>query len=470
MAFTSVQDRLQLAATDAAATHANPSAFAAFVRPQVGGSGGWSSLSLWRVGPPPSLVTAVGGHPLITASPGQQKAVFVQAAHASSYVVTNVSAHHQVRLGFALAAPSGGKSYVIYAESVLPPDRRLHIQTSSPLSDLNYAVYLGPTAAASDILAATPGPLPLSGPTSTMRIPFGSNSDLILVVSPRVPLAGTLASWLPWLIAAIGILLTVLVALLGEHLLRRRRRAEVLADENRRLFQAQRVAAESLQRSLLPRSLPPFEHLELAARYLPGVEGIEIGGDWYNVSDTGDGCLFFAVGDVSGRGLPAAALMAELRFAIKAYSAEQSGPEEVLNRLGRLSRISDTGHFATVLCGLVDPSTGTVRLASAGHPGPVLLEDGRARVVAPEVGPPIGVRHDHYVAVEVPLEPGATFVAYTDGLIERRDEPITDGLERLRTAMPTEGAPEEVLDLLLERLAPQGADDDVVLLAVRWKG
>ena len=199
-------------------------------------------------------------------------------------------------------------------------------------------------------------------------------------MSPRVSLAGTVAGWLPWLVALIGIVFTAVVAVMSEHLVRRRRRAEDLAVQNQLLFQAQRTTAETLQRSLLPQSLPHPENLDLAVRYVPGLEGIEIGGRLVQRDRRRGGRFFFAVGDVSGRGLTAAALMAELRFAIKAYVAENPEPGEVMNRISKLSRIGDTGHFATVLCGLLDTATRTVTFANAGHPNPVLVVDGHAEL------------------------------------------------------------------------------------------
>ena len=465
---STVQSRLETAAEEAVATNGNASSFKNFVSAYVSKSTGWNTVSLWRVASPPVLVADKGSRPLIGDSPSRTAAVFGEAARSKSFVVTNLISEHQLRLGYALAQQGRGGTFVVYAESVLPSNRRLTIQTSSPLSDLNYALYLGSQQTDAALLAATPVQLPLSGPTSIVKVPFGSNFVLTLVMSPRVSLAGTLAGWLPWLIAAIGILFTALVAVMSEHLVRRRRRAEDLAIENRLLFQAQRSTAETLQRSLLPRSLPRPEDLDLAVRYVPGIEGMEIGGDWYNVTDVGEGRFFFAVGDVSGRGLTAASLMAELRFAIKAYAAENPEPGDVMNRISRLSRIGDTGHFATVLCGLLDHTSRTLTLANAGHPNPVLAVDGRAELLETETGPPIGVQHTRYDPVCVPIVEGSTLIAYTDGLVERRGESIDNGLERLCEATASGGPLEPLLDHLLAELVPQGSSDDIVLVGVHW--
>jgi serine phosphatase RsbU (regulator of sigma subunit) len=230
----------------------------------------------------------------------------------------------------------------------------------------------------------------------------------------------------------------------------------------------QRAIAETLQHSLLPRVLPTPPEFDIAARYLPGAEGVDIGGDWFNIQVAGEGCSFFAVGDVSGRGVEAAALMASLRFAINAYAAEDPQPASVLRRLGRLIQMSEHGHFATVLCGLYDGQAGKVTLANAGHPCPLLITNGRAQVVATEVRPPIGLNHHDYPSTSVAVTRGATLLAYTDGLVERRDEPITAGIERLREAASVALAPERLIDHLLRTLVPDGTDDDVVVLGVKW--
>ena len=183
----------------------------------------------------------------------------------------------------------------------------------------------------------------------------------------------------------------------------------------------------------------------------------------------GEGCSFFAVGDVSGRGVEAAALMASLRFAINAYAAEDPEPANVLNRLGRLIQMTEHGHFATVLCGLCDSRAGTVTLANAGHVSPILIANGRGEVIATEVGPPIGLNHDDYPGRSVPVAKGATLLAYTDGLVERRHELITDSIDRLRQAASVPLSPERLINHLLATLVPDGANDDVVVLGVKWK-
>jgi CHASE3 domain sensor protein len=254
------------------------------------------------------------------------------------------------------------------------------------------------------------------------------------------------------------------ISSLGTNIELMRERAREQSDE----IQQQRSIAETLQHSLLPSVLPTPVGFEIAARYLPGAEGVDIGGDWFNLRIAGDGRSFFAVGDVSGRGVEAAALMASLRFAINAYAAEDPDPATVLARLARLVQMGEGGHFATVLCGLYDSQAGNITLANAGHVNPILVADAGAEVVVTQVGPPIGLNQDHYVETTVPVLPGTTLLVYTDGLVERRGEPITVSIERLREAASVPLPPELLINHVLATLVPGGSNDDVVVLGVKW--
>jgi serine phosphatase RsbU (regulator of sigma subunit) len=236
------------------------------------------------------------------------------------------------------------------------------------------------------------------------------------------------------------------------------------------LLGRQRSIAESLQRALLPRKLPELPGLQVAAQYLPGVEGVEIGGDWYDLMPLPDGRFFFVVGDVSGRGVEAGAVMASLRFAIRAYAGDGLAPEAVLVRLTHLLDLDRDKHFATVLCGIGDIAAREITLANAGHPPPLLVADGTGELVRTPVGPPIGVSpFAEYPSVTVAVPDGATLIAYTDGLIERRGEDLADSLARLRTAAAARPAGD--LDALLTHLVDTfsaDAPDDTAVLGVRW--
>jgi serine phosphatase RsbU (regulator of sigma subunit) len=204
---------------------------------------------------------------------------------------------------------------------------------------------------------------------------------------------------------------------------------------------------------------------------VPGVEGIEIGGDWYDVIPVDDDHCFFVVGDVSGRGLGAAATMASLRHAIRAYVAQGDPPEVVLDRLNDVVPVADQDQFATILCGSIDITRRLVVLANAGHPPPLLVTPDGARFASVPPGPPIGAPRvrgaQPVVTVEIPA--GGMLIAFTDGLVERRRETLDAGLERLRQAAGSGGAGiDGMLGHLLAHLVPNGSNDDLAMLGVKW--
>ncbi len=238
-----------------------------------------------------------------------------------------------------------------------------------------------------------------------------------------------------------------------------------------RSYETEQTIAETLQRSVLPESLPEVEGVELAARYLPGTAELDVGGDWYDVIRLVDGRLGLVVGDVVGKGVAAAATMAQLRNALRAFSLDRLKPSSTMARLNRLAEEVVEAAFATVVYVVVDTAAGVCRYTAAGHPPPlVAYPDGRVELLEGGRGLPLGASPDalysHGVA-ELPA--GSVLLLYTDGLVERRDRPIDDGLERLRSAV-LEGrrAPEQLVEHVLERLVGEGErGDDIALLAVR---
>jgi PAS domain S-box-containing protein len=231
----------------------------------------------------------------------------------------------------------------------------------------------------------------------------------------------------------------------------------------------ERKRADVLERSFIPDHLPTIPGVQLAARFIPGGAGIEVGGDWYDVLELDDGSIAIAMGDVAGRGVQAAAIMAQLRNALRAYVFEGHPPAFALERLNQLAWGMDRGVMATLVYLAFDPASGQVRLASAGHLPPLqanpdgsteYLEDGRSL--------PLGVaRATTYDEAKYELSPGATLLLYTDGLVEQRGIPIDAGLARLAASTRSEQDDiEDLCDHLIETLDPAG-DDDVALLALR---
>jgi serine phosphatase RsbU (regulator of sigma subunit) len=175
------------------------------------------------------------------------------------------------------------------------------------------------------------------------------------------------------------------------------------------------------------------------------------------------------VGDVSGRGLRAATVMASLRYAIRAYAAQGDDPAAILVKLAKLIDIVRDGHFATVLCGRVNVAERMLTIANAGHPNPLLIDATGAQFVTTNVGPPIGVPGGTYAPINVAIPAGATLLTYTDGLFERRGENPDIGLARLRQAAGTEQPLDDLLDGLLRGMAPVGSQDDTAILGMRWR-
>src|ERR1019366_6133118 len=196
-----------------------------------------------------------------------------------------------------------------------------------------------------------------------------------------------------------------------------------------------------------------------------------VGGDWYDIIPIDDGHFIFVLGDVSGRGVVAATIMARLHFAIRAYAIQGDSPASILGKLGRLLSIESDKSFATILCAVVDVAGHGITLVHAGHPPLLLLNGKTGDFIRSTVFPPVGVQEStDYQAEHFDVPAGATIVAFTDGLIERRGETIDTGLERLR-ALTVENS--LALDDLLTKILTESTEaeyhDDTAILAVRWK-
>lgn len=227
--------------------------------------------------------------------------------------------------------------------------------------------------------------------------------------------------------------------------------------------------ADALQRSLLPQQSFDLEHLEVATYYRAGVEGTQVGGDWYDVIELGGGRTALVVGDVMGRGVQAAAVMGQLRSAVRAYSRLDLPPADLLEFLDGIVRDLGPDQIVTCLYAVFDPADRTLRFANAGHLPPIVVGsvDG-ATVLGAAEDPPLGVGLYNLRQDEVTLAPGATVVLYTDGLVERRGEDLDLGIEALRV-LSTEltGSLAEAPEALVAGRLPEGPDDDVAVLVAR---
>ena len=243
------------------------------------------------------------------------------------------------------------------------------------------------------------------------------------------------------------------------------------AFERARQFESERTIAETLQRSVLPVSLPQVDGVRIGARYLPGTEEVDVGGDWFDAITLANGRLGLVVGDVVGKGVQSAATMAQLRNALRAFALDQMKPSSTITRLNRLAYGASETAFATLVYAVIDPSTRNCRFTTAGHPPPLAVyPDGRAEFLEGGRGLPVGAAPDtNYVQDVVELPVGTTLLLYTDGLIERRDKTIDEGLAQLyAAAVEAPPDPERLLEHVLDSLVG-AADrrDDIALLAVR---
>lgn len=232
----------------------------------------------------------------------------------------------------------------------------------------------------------------------------------------------------------------------------------------RRTRGALRVA-ETLQRSLLPSTIPTIEGWQLSAHYEPAVGG-RVGGDWYDAFEIRDGRLIVLIGDVAGHGMTAAGTMAQARNTLRAYLFTGASPAEALNLLNEFCVHMVSSAFVTVIVARVDLNSGNVEAACAGHLIPFLSQRDGTAVPAPvRLSPPIGAVGMTYEPSEFTIEAGQGLVMFSDGLVERRNEPIDDGIARLGETLS--GANDSTATQLATAMATAETDDDVTIVTLR---
>ncbi|MFF3332976.1 PP2C family protein-serine/threonine phosphatase [Streptomyces sp. NPDC002888] len=251
-------------------------------------------------------------------------------------------------------------------------------------------------------------------------------------------------------------------------------RARELQEVNDRLRTAhahEREVALALQAAMLPPPGPTGPH-GAAVRYRPAIGALNVCGDWYDLVDLPDGHLAVAVGDVVGHGLAAACAMGQLRSALSAACRVAEGPAQALDALGLYARSVQGAESTTAVTIFIDWVDHTIAYSCAGHPPPALLHpDGTVVFLDQATDPPLGARPEHIPRVQArtPFTEGATLVLYTDGLIERRDEDIDAGLDRLAGSLSRHRHTdaEAMADALLSDLLPRtGNTDDTALIVL----
>jgi serine phosphatase RsbU (regulator of sigma subunit)/CHASE1-domain containing sensor protein len=251
-----------------------------------------------------------------------------------------------------------------------------------------------------------------------------------------------------------------------------RARVESVAAQCARAFERASVAeaehelARSLQESLLPHHLPAVEGLEIAARYEPAAQFIDLGGDWFDAIELGDGRIGLVVGDVVGHGAPAAAIMGQLRSALRAFATDNGAPKEVMRKLSEFSERIEGAEGTTVTYGVLDPVDGSFVYCAAGHPPPLHVGANAARYLDGGRSLPLGVGERTYVGGATEVADGEAILLFSDGAVEQRGRALEVGLARL-AAFASEIGPdaESLTSVLLERLELVH-EDDIAMLAV----
>jgi serine phosphatase RsbU (regulator of sigma subunit)/anti-sigma regulatory factor (Ser/Thr protein kinase) len=234
------------------------------------------------------------------------------------------------------------------------------------------------------------------------------------------------------------------------------------------LYERERVVAETLQRAMLPDSLPSLFGVELCARYVPA-EGGQVGGDWYDAFMLTDGRVAIAVGDVVGRGLRAAAVMSRLRNSLRAFAFEGHEPTRTLELLNQMVNVLDSEEMATLIYGILDLRRHELCVVNAGHLPPIVCApDTESTFLDVEPHPPLGVvTSTHPRMHTMALTPGSTVVLYTDGIVERRTSPLEERMDVLRGLVDCETDLEPMANRIFAELADDPPADDMAVLIVR---
>jgi serine phosphatase RsbU (regulator of sigma subunit) len=231
----------------------------------------------------------------------------------------------------------------------------------------------------------------------------------------------------------------------------------------------ERLVTLELQRAILPLHDEPFDvpGLKVAMRYLPASRDSRVGGDWYITARMPTGQVLVAIGDVAGHGLAAAAGMARLRGALTGLAITGSPPDRLVGWLNDLVHTVAPEHTASVMAGYFDPAARTLTWAQAGHPPPVLVRGAAARPLDPPRGILLGAAQEAYEGARLDLCRGDLLLLYSDGLIERRDRPLDEGLATLCAAVRGVGDPERAIAAALRALKTTDSEDDTCLVAMR---
>jgi serine phosphatase RsbU (regulator of sigma subunit) len=416
------------------------------------------------------VVTVEAGHGLAVGEivPRPVAAVLAAAQKGGELVATPVLGSGAKRvLGIALGGPSVPAGMVVYRQSALGPVKAPKEAGTAPFDELNVVLYDASRSVPAQVVVTTTKDLPLAGRVHYLAFPVGA-SHWLLAVSSAQPLVGTVAAWAPWIALVVGLAASALIAAALEQVVRRRDAAVAL-------YRSEHRVAETLQYRLLP-TLANVPGLDIASRYVAASDSQQVGGDWFDVFDLGDGRTAVVIGDVMGHDIEAAAAMAQIRAALRAYALENDEPSLVLERLAHLVDAFDVTGLVTVIYGVLGPANSDgarqFRWANAGHLLPLVkvvdgqvseLGDGRSGVIgAPATGP----RSEGHAV----LARGSSLVLYTDGLVERPGTTLTDSIGELRSSLqqvPSGTSADELCEAVLVARALEQTRDDIAMVVIR---
>jgi serine phosphatase RsbU (regulator of sigma subunit) len=379
-------------------------------------------------------------------------------------------------LGFAVAGPTG--RMVVYTERELNTDPNVRRRTDGPFGRVDYAIYLGSATDEARLLGASTTGTPLAGTTASTTVDYG-DTEILLVTSPIDRLGSPWLGHLWWIVFVVGICVTALTTALLAGMLRSRERALDLAERNDRLHHQQRDIAETLQLELLPQHLSPPPMTRLATRYWVADTASLIGGDFYDSFQIDEHRWGILIGDVCGKGTPAAALTGVVRHTVRTASRFTDSPAAVLRAVHEAVATHQPPTFCTAALMLYTPDTaddpatgGELVISLGGHPPPLHRRGDRVTALG-RTGTLLGMLEPTLHDERVRLDPGDIVLAYTDGLTDApggRGLSTDDLADALRSSDDIEQIAADVRRRHAVRAGTQTDDTAVLLLHLAGLG
>lgn len=317
----------------------------------------------------------------------------------------------------------------------------------------------------SELIAEITDEMLVASAKNAEQLQIGRDLQLRSAVTVPLEARGKVLGVITWVLAESERRYTVDDLALAEDLAKR----AAVAIDNAELHSDTLAAAVRLQNAVLPDAMPVLAEWDVANFYSPSGR-TEVGGDFYDAMPLSDGRLVLFVGDVMGRGVAAAAAMAQMRAAVRAYTAVDPTPGAVMAALDLMFLQYPSEQLVTLVYLVVDPARDELVVSNAGHPPPVVLRADLSTEQLPFAdGAPLGTVTGGREQLTMPFHAGDLVLAFSDGLIERRDEDIDEGQLRVMNALPTLAEPDlaEALAEVVTRLRDPSRDDDVAALAVR---